>query len=262
MPDACIEDVMLAPASTFPRRSRAPWSGRRSGAGASPRTASDEAELGDFVEALERDAAHVHRRPRASRRVSSRRSVRTPRARRIGDDRPPPPHTVAAVAPTPPAAAGRPASIPSPSEGRPRRAPHGEPTPDRAAPGIIRVRSARDVVDVCDLARQLARTLGFNALDQTKVVTAASELARNILLYAGHGEVRVGVLDSPRRGIQIVASDSGPGIPDVDRVMSNGYRSRTGMGMGLKGAKRLMDELEIDSRVGVGTTVVAKKLVS
>ncbi len=137
-----------------------------------------------------------------------------------------------------------------------------EPHGDRNAGGVIRVRSASDVVDACDLARQVARAVGFNALDQTKIVTAASELARNIMLYAGDGEVRVTALDTPKRGIHIVAADAGPGIPDVERVMSHSYRSRTGMGMGLKGAKRLMDQLEIDSRPGVGTTVVAKKHVT
>jgi serine/threonine-protein kinase RsbT len=133
---------------------------------------------------------------------------------------------------------------------------------DGVARGIVRIRSARDVVEACDLARQVARTVGFNALDQTKVATAASELARNILLYAGDGELRVGPLETPSRGIQLTAIDTGPGIADVDRVMSSGYRSRTGMGMGLKGARRLMDELEIDSRVGIGTTIVARKRVS
>lgn len=137
-----------------------------------------------------------------------------------------------------------------------------DPQADRNLGGVVRVRSAGDVVDACDLARQVARTVGFNALDQTKIVTAASELARNIMLYAGDGEVRVTALDTPKRGVQIVASDAGPGIPDIERVMGSGYRSRTGMGMGLKGAKRLMDHLEIDSRVGVGTTILARKHVS
>jgi serine/threonine-protein kinase RsbT len=137
-----------------------------------------------------------------------------------------------------------------------------EPHGDRSAGGTVRVRSASDVVDACDLVRHVARAVGFNALDQTKIVTAASELARNIMLYAGDGELRVTVLDVPRRGVLIIASDAGRGIPDIERVMSNGYRSRTGMGMGLKGAKRLMDHLEIESRAGVGTTIVAKKHVS
>jgi serine/threonine-protein kinase RsbT len=137
-----------------------------------------------------------------------------------------------------------------------------EPGVDRNAGGVVRVRSASDVVDACDLARQVARSVGFNALDQTKIVTTASELARNIVLYAGDGEVRISTIEGPRRGVQIVAADSGPGIADIERVMSSGYRSRTGMGMGLKGAKRLMDQLEIESRPGAGTTVVARKHVS
>jgi serine/threonine-protein kinase RsbT len=141
----------------------------------------------------------------------------------------------------------------------------GEPAGDRVEPalgGVVRVRSARDVVQTCDLAREASRRLGFSLLDQTKIATAASELARNILLYVGDGEVRITVLEAPRRGLQIVATDSGNGIADIDLVMNSGYRSRTGMGMGLKGTKRLMDELEVASRVGVGTTVVAKKLLS
>lgn len=139
------------------------------------------------------------------------------------------------------------------------------PVPDVAssAPGgVVRVRQASDVVHACDLARATARGVGFTLLDQTKIATAASELARNILLYVGDGELRVVALESPRRGIQISAVDSGTGIADVDLVMSGGYRSRTGMGLGLKGTKRLMDTLEIDSRPGRGTTVVARKLLS
>jgi serine/threonine-protein kinase RsbT len=131
---------------------------------------------------------------------------------------------------------------------------------DRTPGGTVRVRSARDVVHACDLARETARGLGFSLLDQTKIATAASELARNIVLYVGDGELRVAALVAPR-GIQITAADTGSGIADVALVMNAGYRSRTGMGMGLKGTKRLMDSLEIQSRVGVGTTVVARKLV-
>ncbi len=161
------------------------------------------------------------------------------------------------------------------SSPRPRVAPRESPRPAPAAPepavstelaerlsgGVVRVRSARDVVQGCDLARETARRLGFSLLDQTKIATVASELARNILLYVGDGELRVTALEAPR-GIQLVAIDTGAGIADVGLVMNSGYRSRTGMGLGLKGTKRLMDELEIDSRAGVGTTVVAKKLLS
>ncbi len=125
----------------------------------------------------------------------------------------------------------------------------------------IRVRSAREVLHASDTARQTARRIGFSALDQTKVATAVSELARNILLYVGDGEVRVSVVTEPRRGIEIVASDSGKGIADVSVVMDADYRSRTGMGKGLKGTKRLMDHLEIATRPGVGTTVTARKFL-
>ena len=125
----------------------------------------------------------------------------------------------------------------------------------------VRVRSAREVLHASDTARQAARRIGFSALDQTKIATAVSELARNILLYVGDGEVRVSVLTSPRRGIEIVASDTGKGIADVSVVMDEDYRSRTGMGKGLKGTKRLMDHLEIATLPGAGTTVTARKFL-
>jgi serine/threonine-protein kinase RsbT len=125
----------------------------------------------------------------------------------------------------------------------------------------VRVRSAREVLHASDTARHTARRIGFSALDQTKIATAVSELARNILLYVGDGEVRVTVLTTPRAGIEIIASDSGKGIDDVSLVMDAEYRSRTGMGKGLKGTKRLMDHLEIATRAGAGTTVTARKFL-
>lgn len=125
----------------------------------------------------------------------------------------------------------------------------------------VRIRSAREVLHASDTARQTARRIGFSALDQTKIATAVSELARNILLYVGDGEVTVSVVTAPRRGIQIVASDTGKGIDDVSLVMDADYRSRTGMGKGLKGTKRLMDQLEIATRPGAGTTVTARKFL-
>ncbi len=130
-----------------------------------------------------------------------------------------------------------------------------------AAPETVRVRSARDVLQAVDAARELARELGFRALDQTKIATSVSELARNILLYVGDGDVRVTRLGEPRRGIEVVASDLGAGIPDVARVMDAGYRSRTGMGKGLQGTKRLMDYLDIVTRPGAGTRVTARKFL-
>jgi len=155
-------------------------------------------------------------------------------------------------------------ALPSPRPRAPaREKPRPSPAPPAAEPpagGTVRVRTAADVVDACDLARETARRLGFSLLDQTKIATATSELARNILLYVGDGEVRVATLESPR-AIQISAVDSGAGIPDVGLVMNASYRSRTGMGMGLKGARRLMSDLEIQSRVGAGTTIVATKVL-
>jgi serine/threonine-protein kinase RsbT len=126
---------------------------------------------------------------------------------------------------------------------------------------VVRVRTADDVGNVCEVGRDFARRVGFPPVDQTKIATAISELARNILLYAVTGEVRIASIESPRKGVEIVATDEGPGIADVVAVMSEGYRSRTGMGMGLKGAKRLMDSFDLSSEPGVGTTVVARKFV-
>jgi len=123
----------------------------------------------------------------------------------------------------------------------------------------IRVESTEDVTNAREAGRDIARQAGFNALEQTKIATAISELARNILQYAGRGHVEMTVLDEAPAGIQIRALDRGPGIPDVGLVMSDAYRSRTGLGMGLKGTKRLMDVFEIDSVVGQGTTVLARK---
>jgi serine/threonine-protein kinase RsbT len=125
----------------------------------------------------------------------------------------------------------------------------------------VRIRSAREVLHASDTARQMARRIGFSPLDQTKIATAVSELARNILLYVGDGEVRIAVVTSPRRGIEVVASDRGKGIADVSVVMDAEYRSRTGMGKGLKGTKRLMDVLDIVTKPGAGTTVTARKFL-
>ena len=105
---------------------------------------------------------------------------------------------------------------------------------------------------------------GFSALDQTKFLTAASELVRNILQYARTGHVAVSRSKrgpNERAGLELVASDNGPGIADVSHVLSSHYRSRSGMGIGLKGARRLVDEFELDSRPGRGTRVAIRKYV-
>jgi serine/threonine-protein kinase RsbT len=109
-----------------------------------------------------------------------------------------------------------------------------------------------------EAARSLGRSAGLGVLDQTKIATAVAEVTRNMLQYAGGGELWFSQISSPRRGLEVAAVDRGPGIPDVELVMSPRYRSRTGMGLGLKGVKRVVDELEIQSS-RAGTRVVLRK---
>jgi serine/threonine-protein kinase RsbT len=104
--------------------------------------------------------------------------------------------------------------------------------------------------------RQRAVELGFNLVDQTKIVTAASELARNTLQYGGGGSVRIdGLQEGSRRGLRLVFEDRGPGIPDVELAMRDGYTTGNGLGLGLSGARRLSNEFDIQSRPGEGTRV-------
>ena len=104
--------------------------------------------------------------------------------------------------------------------------------------------------------RQRAVELGFNLVDQTKIVTAASELARNTLQYGGGGTVRLESLqEGARRGLRLVFEDRGPGIPNLELAMRDGYTTGSGLGLGLSGAKRLSNEFAIESRVGEGTRV-------
>jgi serine/threonine-protein kinase RsbT len=122
------------------------------------------------------------------------------------------------------------------------------------------IRSDLDIVIARTMARDMARTLGFSAIDQARIATAVSELARNIYLYAGTGTVTVREVEKlGRKGIEIVCEDQGPGIPDIDLVMQDGYTTSRGMGMGLPGARRLMDDFSIQSQVGVGTKIVLRK---
>lgn len=118
-----------------------------------------------------------------------------------------------------------------------------------------------DIVRARGAGRDMCRELGFSEINQVKVATAISELARNIFHYAKTGRIVVRRLPAPRPGVEIVASDRGPGIPDVKLVLSGSYRSRTGMGKGLLGARRLMDHFEVESGPDKGTTVVLRKYV-
>ena len=124
----------------------------------------------------------------------------------------------------------------------------------------VSVRSEDEVVRVRQLAREWAISLGFGLVDQTKIVTAASELARNTVIYGGGGTVRFQALnDGPRRGLRLTFEDTGPGIADLQLALKDGYSTGTGLGLGLSGAKRLMSEFEIDSTPGQGTRVAVTR---
>jgi RNA polymerase sigma factor (sigma-70 family) len=134
------------------------------------------------------------------------------------------------------------------------------PAPDRAGESRIPVTSDADVVTARQKGREVAARAGFAATDLTLVATAISEIARNIVKFAHRGELTIAlVADDGRTGVTIVARDSGPGIPDVGRALKDGYSTYRGLGLGLGGARRLMDEFELVSEVGVGTTVTMTK---
>jgi serine/threonine-protein kinase RsbT len=118
------------------------------------------------------------------------------------------------------------------------------------------IKSQDDIVRVRQATRDWAVAQGLSLVDQTKIVTAASELARNTLDYGGGGTVRFEVVNKEsRRGLRLTFEDRGPGIPDIDLALTDGYTTGGGLGLGLSGAKRLSNEFEIFSRVGEGTRV-------
>ncbi|GAB4377876.1 MAG: anti-sigma regulatory factor [Elainellaceae cyanobacterium] len=120
----------------------------------------------------------------------------------------------------------------------------------------ITIQSSADVVLVRQAVRQFAVEIGFGLVDQTKIVTAASELARNTLDYGGGGTVKLETLqEGARRGLRLTFEDQGPGIPDIELALRDGFTTGGGLGMGLGGAKRLSNEFEIKSVVGEGTWV-------
>lgn len=120
----------------------------------------------------------------------------------------------------------------------------------------ILIQSSTDVVLVRQAVRQLAVEIGFGLVDQTKIVTAASELARNTLDYGGGGTAKLEtLLEGRRRGLRLTFEDQGPGILDIDLALKDGFTTGSGLGMGLGGAKRLANEFEIQSVVGEGTRV-------
>lgn len=129
-----------------------------------------------------------------------------------------------------------------------------------AADIVVPIKTDADVVLARQKGRELATAAGFSSTDQTLLATAISEVARNIVSYAGSGEIELGVItEGARRGILIVARDHGPGIADVTLAMRDGYSTGNSLGVGLPGARRLVDQFELESKLGVGTTVTLKK---
>jgi serine/threonine-protein kinase RsbT len=122
------------------------------------------------------------------------------------------------------------------------------------------VRTENDVVLVRQTVRKWAAELGFSLVDQTKVVTAASELARNVLVHGNGGDVRLQALEQGvRRGVRLIFEDKGPGIADIELALRDGYTTGGGLGLGLSGSKRLVNEFDIVSKVGEGTRVTITK---
>jgi serine/threonine-protein kinase RsbT len=118
------------------------------------------------------------------------------------------------------------------------------------------LKAQEDVVSARQLVRSWAVELGLNLVDQTKIITAASELARNAVIYGGGGLVRLEILlDTGKRGMRLTFEDRGPGILDIERAMSDGYTTGNGLGLGLGGAKRLSHEFFIESKPGAGTRI-------
>jgi serine/threonine-protein kinase RsbT len=124
----------------------------------------------------------------------------------------------------------------------------------------LEIQSPVDVVSVRQAVRQLCLDLGFSLVDQTKIVTAASELARNTLDHGGGGKVLIETVDVElRRVLKLTFSDQGPGIPNLEQALQDGYTTGKGLGIGLGGAKRLANEFQIESQVGQGTRVTIVK---
>lgn len=126
----------------------------------------------------------------------------------------------------------------------------------QATQNALPLRTPEDIVRMRQVVREQAIGMGFSLVDQTKIVTAASELARNTMVYGGGGEVAVQTItEGLRRGLRLVFRDQGPGIADISLAMKDGYTTGGGLGLGLGGAKRLSNEFSIDSRPGEGTRV-------
>ena len=125
---------------------------------------------------------------------------------------------------------------------------------------IMPIRSSSDIVAVRQKVRVWALEMKFNLVDQTKIVTAASELARNTLEHGHGGNMVMEMINNGvRSGLRLTFEDHGPGIPDIDKALQDGFTTKTGMGLGLSGSRRLVNEFEIASKVGEGTKVVVTR---
>lgn len=126
----------------------------------------------------------------------------------------------------------------------------------------VEINTEWDIVAARQLGRNKAKRIGFGTVDQARITTAISELARNIYLYAGRGKIEITCISQNQaKGISIVASDEGPGIADVRKVMDDGFTTSGGLGAGMPGVKRLMDDFNITTEKGVGTTITAIKWI-
>ncbi|WP_050182179.1 anti-sigma regulatory factor [Domibacillus robiginosus] len=124
----------------------------------------------------------------------------------------------------------------------------------------VKIINEWDIVAARQLGRNVAKELGFGTVDQARITTAISELARNIYLYAGQGEITIEKVENgAKKGMTIVSRDEGPGIPDLRKVMEDGFSTSGGLGAGLPGVKRLMDEFSIESTPGEGTLIQSVK---
>lgn len=124
----------------------------------------------------------------------------------------------------------------------------------------VNINKEWDIVGARQLGRDIAKKMGFGTVDQARIATAISELARNIYLYAEEGQICFEVIDNiPQRGIRMIAVDTGPGIKDIGQVMQDGFSTSGGLGAGLPGVKRLMDEFDLQSEASKGTRINAVK---
>ena len=125
---------------------------------------------------------------------------------------------------------------------------------------VLPIKTDGDVIAARQAGRELATRLGFSSTDLTLVATAISEVGRNIINFAREGEITIGVVEEgSRKGVRVIARDTGPGIADISLAMQDGYSTAGSLGVGLPGARRLMDEFEIESEIGTGTTVTMTK---